>query len=319
MKKQTRNDKESGKSRQGEIELNIPEEGNKSGVYRIPVKDIKGLFRRTTGFVIRYMPHKTRTWQELGTTARSKVVNELAPDYIPPKGRCGRPVKYKIINDEILEVDTTETHWFIFGFSLLACLWLIWGLIDMYYISDFGKLEWYDSIILFMFSSVILTFSYFVIRRLYCPVYILRFNRLKGTVEMPKARFKGWRGETKIIPFREMILRYSGTMVRNLSIMYPEDRFFVRPLGLDEHNGLPFVIWFMDRNRPLPPGEIFDIYRLRDYERRKSEGFRPPLFPASINDKELTSQERPDIRKLKLIKRIGTKEGVRTVEVEPEE
>ena len=307
--------------KQGEIELNIREEGNKSGVYRIPVKDIKGLFRRTTGFVIRYMPHKTRTWQELGTTARSKVVNELAPDYIPPKGRRGRPVKYKIINDEILEVDTTETHWFIFGFSLLACLSFIWVLADGItpFITKDQSINWSDYFIILIVLIIILTFSYFVIRRLYCPVYILRFNRLKGTVEMPKARFKGWRGETKIIPFREMILRYSGTMVRNLSIMYPEDRFFVRPLGLDEHNGLPFVIWFMDRNRPLPPGEIFDIYRLRDYERRKSEGFRPPLFPASINDKELTSQERPDIRKLKLIKRIGTKEGVRMVEVEPEE
>lgn len=46
----------------------------------------------------------------------------------------------------------------------------------------------------------------------------------------------------------------------------------------------------MDKNRPLPPGELFDPYREKDYERRKAEGFQPPLYPASINTPENTPE-----------------------------
>lgn len=39
-----------------------------------------------------------------------------------------------------------------------------------------------------------------------------------------------------------------------------------------------FIVWYMDKNRPLPPGSIFDSYRQKDFERRKEEGFPPPLY-----------------------------------------
>ena len=43
-----------------------------------------------------------------------------------------------------------------------------------------------------------------------------------------------------------------------------------------------FMVWYMDKNRPLPPGEIFDPYRQKDYERRKKEGFPKPLYQSWI-------------------------------------
>lgn len=38
------------------------------------------------------------------------------------------------------------------------------------------------------------------------------------------------------------------------------------------------MVWYMDKNRPLPPGTDFDAYREKDFERRKAEGFPPPLY-----------------------------------------
>ena len=43
-----------------------------------------------------------------------------------------------------------------------------------------------------------------------------------------------------------------------------------------------FIVWYMDKNRPLPPGKVFDPYRQKDYERRKKEGFPKPLYQSWI-------------------------------------
>jgi len=40
-----------------------------------------------------------------------------------------------------------------------------------------------------------------------------------------------------------------------------------------------FVVWYMDKNRPLPPGTAFDPYREADFQRRKAEGFPKPISP----------------------------------------
>ena len=47
-----------------------------------------------------------------------------------------------------------------------------------------------------------------------------------------------------------------------------------------------FIVWYMDKNRPLPPGEAFDPYRKKDFQRRKAEGFPPPLDPSYIDTPE---------------------------------
>lgn len=49
-----------------------------------------------------------------------------------------------------------------------------------------------------------------------------------------------------------------------------------------------FYVWYMDKNRPLPPGTAFDAYRDEDFERRKNEGFPPPLFKSLVPTPEAT-------------------------------
>ena len=51
------------------------------------------------------------------------------------------------------------------------------------------------------------------------------------------------------------------------------------------------LVWYMDRNRPLPPGDALDPYRQRDYERRKAEGFPPPLYPSAFETPEHFTKE----------------------------
>lgn len=50
-------------------------------------------------------------------------------------------------------------------------------------------------------------------------------------------------------------------------------------------------VWYMDKNRPLPPGTAFDEFRDKDFERRKTEGFPPPLFKSTIPTPEATAQQ----------------------------
>ena len=50
-------------------------------------------------------------------------------------------------------------------------------------------------------------------------------------------------------------------------------------------------VWYMDKNRPLPPGSAFDEFRVEDFQRRKAEGFPPPLFKSCIPTPEATTEQ----------------------------
>ena len=52
-----------------------------------------------------------------------------------------------------------------------------------------------------------------------------------------------------------------------------------------------FVVWYMDKNRPLPPGTAFDPYREADFQRRKAEGFPKPLYKSYIPTSEATRRQ----------------------------
>ncbi len=53
-------------------------------------------------------------------------------------------------------------------------------------------------------------------------------------------------------------------------------------------------VWYMDKNRPLPPGTAFDPYRQKDFERRKAEGFPKPLYPSTIPTPEATPEQQKE-------------------------
>jgi len=61
--------------------------------------------------------------------------------------------------------------------------------------------------------------------------------------------------------------------------------------GNECYESMSFITWYMDKNRPLPPGAVFDPYRQSDFERRKSEGFPRPLYPSKIKTPEATKEQ----------------------------
>jgi len=50
-----------------------------------------------------------------------------------------------------------------------------------------------------------------------------------------------------------------------------------------------WYVQYMDKNRPLPNGTLLNAYRKKDYERRKAEGFPPPLYESEV---EIVDTER---------------------------
>ncbi|WP_282132505.1 hypothetical protein [Cellulophaga baltica] len=68
--------------------------------------------------------------------------------------------------------------------------------------------------------------------------------------------------------------------------------------GGDCYDDISFITWYMDKNRPLPPGDAFDEYRLQDFERRKAEGFPRPLYPSNIPTPEATIGQQKEREKI---------------------
>ena len=65
--------------------------------------------------------------------------------------------------------------------------------------------------------------------------------------------------------------------------------------GWSPEESWSYWVWYMDKNRPLPPGSAFDPYRKKDYERRKAEGCPPPLYESKIPTPEYAPGEEGSI------------------------
>ena len=133
-------------------------------------------------------------------------------------------------------------------------------------------------------TSSFLIGSFHIIYKFTHPKKILILDRLNGIITFPGFLY----GKPITMPFEEVLAAVKGgygvgmatlAILRKNKLMstsYDFDLQF-RPL-----QSWSFMVWYMDKNRPLPPGEIFDPYRQKDYERRKKEGFPKPLYQSWI-------------------------------------
>ncbi len=105
------------------------------------------------------------------------------------------------------------------------------------------------------------------------------------------------------IPFKDCLFAYStggedGTGAYNLEAIRPTESWFntYAEFGLGQAHcyvSMSLITWYMDKNRPLPPGTAFDAYRERDYQRRKAAGFPRPLYPG-IHTPEATKAQQKE-------------------------
>jgi len=127
------------------------------------------------------------------------------------------------------------------------------------------------------------------------------FNREDGLLTLPGAM---WNPNTTM-PIKKVMFVYTGpsaqgTGAYKLQIMRP-DKFYSRylcSLGHTCYEDISFFLWYMDKNRPLPPGTAFDPYREKDYARRKAAGFPIPLFDASFDTPEATPEQQAERKRI---------------------
>lgn len=110
------------------------------------------------------------------------------------------------------------------------------------------------------------------------------FNRLEGTVTYPVQH------EGKIIEHTEPFDKAPFSVSNEP--YHPAQKLYIGDSENPEENTLicssealrawSLLVWYMDRNRPLLLGTVFDVYRERDYNRRQSEGFPLPLYTSTI-------------------------------------
>lgn len=196
------------------------------------------------------------------------------------------------IDDEKMVIDRTPPRWLTRILSVVPLTVVaayIDGSVSVFTgrAGLFGEV-WSVGTVIVLFPSLLL-FGYWAARCLYSPVRVATFDRLRGTVELPAPWFRGWSGRQKItIDFeREAIITLPAHRERTIRIKYPDNMFFHFTLGSSSGEGWDceaFLIWYMDRNRPLPPcGAALDPRRGKDRLRRQGEGFPVPLYPASVD------------------------------------
>ncbi len=130
---------------------------------------------------------------------------------------------------------------------------------------------------------------------------IFELNRLSGTVTYPDSYFrKPLKGKFKAL---HAVIAVTGNIDGYVDSEYLKfvNTFKPRKLtllytfyGREPYKDWSFYVWYMDKNRPLPPGTAFDPYREQDFERRKKLGFPRPLYGSNIDTPEATEQQQAE-------------------------
>ncbi|WP_277124148.1 hypothetical protein [Capnocytophaga gingivalis] len=128
---------------------------------------------------------------------------------------------------------------------------------------------------------------------LFAPYKELILNREEGTISMPRA----FKKENLVISFEEGegIVKFTagGGAAPDVYLVFLHKNR--KKGGHLSHSDIyafwDFVVWYMDKNRPLPTGTAFDPYREADFQRRKAEGFPKPLYKSYIPTPEATRHQ----------------------------
>lgn len=125
-------------------------------------------------------------------------------------------------------------------------------------------------------------------RKIGNPVII--FNREKGTVTFPE----GFKKIPVTYNFNDTIMFISygtpqlGGQYLGIKPKGKVKGYNIAGIVQDSHKS--FILWYMDKNRPLPPGDLFSPYRNEDAKRLRDLGHPPPLHPMTREIKELTKE-----------------------------
>ena len=102
-------------------------------------------------------------------------------------------------------------------------------------------------------------------------------DRMNGTITFPRHLFF----PRCTVPFSKVTPIYAR---HNFCLAHPRTKLGIPVLGAydSDSDWWPFYVLYMDKNRPLPQGDVFDPYREKDFLRRKAAGFPKPIYPNTI-------------------------------------
>ncbi len=191
---------------------------------------------------------------------------------------------YIYIDDKYMVEDETRSIKSGFRFNLIAIIVL--GIIIYCPNDNFFSEQAYA---LQIFIGWLFLTIFFLVFSIYSPIYLYIYNRLDGTMTIPRR----WGLGSCTMPFDKVRFAIStGQMGSStLTVLGAKCHFWNKNIGAIPENSMSIIVWYMDKNRPLPLGKAFDPYRKRDYECRKAEGFPDPLYPSHI----ITDEYKPEL------------------------
>ncbi len=220
-----------------------------------------------------------------------KQITEV-PNGLRLKDNANWQEKYSRYTDDnfiAYPVSGTMTPFLYGGASLVTALAFVPELINK------GTLEAFEMSLFLLTSALTVFFAVYYFTK---PKKEEILNRKDGLITMP-----GFYWQKSItIPFKDCLFAYStggedGTGAFRLEAIRPTESWFNTfaefNLGFGHcYAAMSFICWYMDKNRPLPPGTAFDAYRERDYQRRKAEGFPYPLYPGITTPEATKAQQK---------------------------
>jgi hypothetical protein len=110
------------------------------------------------------------------------------------------------------------------------------------------------------------------------------FDRHRGTISYTRWYFWKITKPFSDARFITKNIRYGGARGEMLGILHPNNVTWSNLMfsDADAMKLWSLLVWYMDKNRPLPLGTAFDPYRQADYDRRQTENFPDPLYPSFI-------------------------------------
>ena len=200
------------------------------------------------------------------------------------------------VNDEELVIDNTYNIWerLLLGVPSAALAFLFTMVLPVLF--DYRTGNFFVNLFAgLFFVGFAVTAWGFTVYYIINPRRKFIFNRLNGTITLPAYKRRWWSRKTVTQPFKKTRTTCDSVGFRGpidayrvgiLGTTHTLAIFYIHPFNRRTAGAFSALVWYMDKNRPLPPGKVLDPYREKDYNRRKAEGFPPPLFFASIDTPE---------------------------------
>ena len=194
-------------------------------------------------------------------------------DYLNPKRRDGW--RFFAADDEKLVVRHDERKFLIF--------FMIGGIVFSTFVL-IGGVSYDDEAMVGVAFAFILLFGVILAYLLLVPPQQVVFDRMTGMVTLPRKHLTPVK-----LAFKDVFLykhsAYTLSTEANTTLLA------IAASSTKEGPCIPgeatqawwsWYVQYMDKNRPLPNGTLLDAYRKKDYERRKAEGFPPPLYESRV-------------------------------------